>query len=178
MSVYYTTKDIRSNLLSQHVLKLKKHRKYAVPLAWAMTLCIKHRFKKLLKSDILIPAPASKETLAERGYNQAEELASLVNKYLNNRIPCRTNILEKIKHISMHGLSRTERKLLVRGMYRAVSTLNEKSILLIDDTCTTGFTISECSKILKGAGASEVNALVAGRTKLRTELNDDDQILM
>jgi len=79
VSVYYTTKDIRSNLLSQHVLKLKKHRKYAVPLAWAMTLCIKHRFKKLLKSDILIPAPASKETLAERGYNQAEELASLVN---------------------------------------------------------------------------------------------------
>lgn len=43
--------------------------------------------------------------------------------------------------------------------------IKNKTILLIDDVSTTGFTIFECAKVLKEAGAREVYAAVVAHEK-------------
>ncbi|MSQ32653.1 MAG: ComF family protein [Dehalococcoidia bacterium] len=42
-------------------------------------------------------------------------------------------------------------------------SIGGKRILLIDDICTTGYTLEACSRELRAAGASEVRALTVAR---------------
>jgi predicted amidophosphoribosyltransferase len=46
----------------------------------------------------------------------------------------------------------------VQGVYQsaAPAATKGKRILLIDDICTTGSTLSECARVLREAGATEV----------------------
>ncbi len=60
------------------------------------------------------------------------------------------------------GLSYTERVQNVRGAFavRHRVTLRKARLLLIDDVMTTGATVNECAKVLRGGGAAEVYAAV------------------
>jgi predicted amidophosphoribosyltransferase len=53
----------------------------------------------------------------------------------------------------------------VKGAFRVVDSraVYNKAVLLLDDICTTGSTIAECSKALKTAGARRVEILTLSR---------------
>jgi predicted amidophosphoribosyltransferase len=93
------------------------------------------------------------------------ELARVVGERLD--IPVEET-LEKTRNVDMRTLSWEERREAVQSLYtlqdNASGEVGNQKILLIDDVVTTGFTISECAKLLEQAGASSVNVLVAGRT--------------
>jgi predicted amidophosphoribosyltransferase len=53
----------------------------------------------------------------------------------------------------------------LRGAFRLrkKADVRELRVLLIDDVLTTGSTLSECARVLKGAGARSIHAATAAR---------------
>lgn len=78
------------------------------------------------------------------------------------------HLLYKIKTLSMKRKTYLERMRVVRGLYQIlhskISKIRGKHILLVDDIVTSGFTVSECSKILIDAGAKKVDVVALART--------------
>ncbi|HLS54020.1 MAG TPA: ComF family protein [Tissierellaceae bacterium] len=105
-----------------------------------------------------VPAHRRKEAI--RGYNQSELLA----KYLAERVnkPLSKGNLIKVKHTKDQSkLDRIGRMKNLGGAFRIKNKrkVENKSILLIDDIITTGYTMMECGHVLKKAGAKKVVGL-------------------
>ena len=72
----------------------------------------------------------------------------------------------------MHGLRPEARRANVLGAYRLcceVSQVSGKRILVADDILTTGATLSECSRMLKMAGADKVFCICAAAVRKTSE---------
>jgi len=113
---------------------------------------------------ILIPVPLEKRRLKWRGFNQAEELAKELSKFL--KIPMVGNCLLKIKNtFPQVELSEEEREKNVLGAFlvKNKNGIKGKKILLVDDIFTTGSTLKECARVLKESGAREVVGVVIAR---------------
>jgi len=114
--------------------------------------------------DVVTWVPVSRKRLRKRGYDQAELLA---------RGACRlwettpVKLLEKtVDTPPQSGLQdAAARRANVLGVYEPVGEIAGRRILLIDDICTTGATLSECARVLKDAGAAEVVCAVVALTR-------------
>ena len=108
--------------------------------------------------DIVVPVPLHKKRLRERGFNQSELLASRVCARFGLKL--NKTVLRRVKNTPHQSqLDSTERVSNMRGAFEASRNLNGKSVLIIDDVCTTGSTLEECALALKLGGASHVYAL-------------------
>ncbi|MBU4353430.1 ComF family protein [Candidatus Parcubacteria bacterium] len=111
---------------------------------------------------IIIPIPLSKKRLRERGFNQSE----LIGKHLSARMSVRmeTNVLYKKFHTEtqVSVKDKNERLKNLKGSFgvKNPDMIRGANIILIDDVCTTGATISEARKVLREAGAKKVIAFV------------------
>ena len=107
--------------------------------------------------DLLTWAPVSRARKRSRGYDQSELLCREIGKRLRME-PVRT--LRKIKPPPAQSAlpDPAQRRATVSGAYAPESPerFAGKRILLIDDIVTTGATLSECSRTLLLAGASDV----------------------
>ena len=54
---------------------------------------------------------------------------------------------------------------MLAGVYEACGDAAGKHVLLIDDICTTGATLSECARVLKDAGAESVVCAAVSKTR-------------
>lgn len=110
--------------------------------------------------DCIAYVPMYGKKQRERGYNQSELLARHLSKLLD--VPLEP-LLEKQKdNTAQHTLTRTQRRLNVRGVYRVCcgpERLEGKTVLLVDDILTTGATLCECARMLYRAGAKSVCGL-------------------
>ncbi len=112
-----------------------------------------------LDCDMITWAPLSKRRLRKRGYDQARLVAETAAKQLDK--PC-VRTLEKTRdnppQSSLDGAEK--RKANAAGVYRCMQAdkIKGKTILIIDDIVTSGSTLSECAKVLRGAGAAEIYA--------------------
>ncbi|MEK7648798.1 MAG: phosphoribosyltransferase family protein [Patescibacteria group bacterium] len=112
------------------------------------------------KPECLIPIPLHPARLREREFNQAELLGETIQCVLE--VGLEKHILVRArKTASQTKLSSDERKKNIEGCFAigAVS-LMPKSVLLIDDVCTTGATLCEAARMLKCHGVESVSALV------------------
>ena len=108
--------------------------------------------------DCVVEVPASRRSLARRGYN----VPSLLRKQLAQtlEIPWQDDILVKERETdTQHRLPRAKRKENVLKAYAAVKKLPVKSVLLVDDIVTTGATMEACARALVAAGATQVYGL-------------------
>jgi ComF family protein len=117
----------------------------------------------LHRPDVLIPVPLHNLRMTKRGFNQACELGSYVGKVLD--IPLLTTALRRHRHTqAQSGLSRKQRRRNVRGAFYWHGPIQAgRHIALIDDVMTTGTTVTECTRVLKKAGAKRVDIWVATR---------------
>lgn len=117
--------------------------------------------------DIISWVPLSKKRLRERGYDQAEIIASALAKKLD--LPCVKTLEKSRDNRRQSSISdRQKRRSNVSGVYRCVTekSLVGKKILLVDDIITSGSTVSECARQLINSGCSEVYAVAAAITSL------------
>ena len=97
-----------------------------------------------------------------RGYDHAEKLAQGVALALGLTA---VRLLERTYATkAQSSLSHKARGQNVKGVFRlAGNSLPKWEIVLVDDVLTTGYTLSECAKVLKKAGAGKVIACVLAR---------------
>lgn len=116
--------------------------------------------------DALLPVPLSRKRLRQRGYNQSEMLAIGISDITH--LPVVTKALRR-KHFvkSQTQLSRHERQENVNDMFelRDSNLLEGKHVLLIDDICTTGATLTACVDVLKNISGIRLSVLTLGFTK-------------
>ena len=116
-------------------------------------------------ATLIVPVPLSRKRLARRGFNQAEILAACLEKHTGIRY--RRTLLTRTADFQMHraGMDKKAREVTVSGAFALTDphSVKEQRILLVDDVFTTGSTASACAKVLKGAGAAEVNVLTLAR---------------
>ncbi len=105
--------------------------------------------------DVLIPVPLHTSRLLERGYNQAEEIATTLSRLLD--IPVDRKSLKRIKATeSQSGLSISKRHKNILKAFQFSPARCYKSAAIIDDIVTTGSTVSEISKVLKRSGIKHI----------------------
>ena len=112
----------------------------------------------------------TREEQRKRGYNLVKLIAKEIHYLLD--IPC-VGALSKIKKTQKQkALLSAERKVNVVNAFKAVDKVNLKGkcVLVVDDLCTTGATLSEAARALKDGGAEKVIAASFAKTK-RDKLN-------
>ena len=118
-------------------------------------------------AELVLPVPLSQQRLAERGYNQAWELARRVARLAG--LHARSDVLLRpLDSAHQAALDRAERQ---RNLHRAFmvdprqrAVLQGRQVALVDDVMTTGTTVREAATALLRAGAASVQVWVLART--------------
>ena len=121
--------------------------------------------KHNLEYDLVTFVPMSRNSLKKRRYNQAKLLAEHFCALLNQDGLLVEAVVKVKETVTQEQLSKSERKTNLIGAYRANADVKGKRVLVIDDVKTTGATINECAKVLKGVGATEVVAITVASRK-------------
>lgn len=147
----------------QVVLRLKYNRRISNARTMAMLMAWHVRPNEPV---LLIPVPLHRWRIWQRGYNQAALIASHLAKISGNAM-----LIDGLHRVratrSLAGLSRKARAKEVRAAFR----INPKHkprvkgahILLVDDVYTSGATTNACARVLKAAGAAEVEVICWAR---------------
>lgn len=158
---------IYEGALSATIIRLKK-----VPhLPRRAQSIFENRIKNLEFADeaILLPVPLSRQRKFERGFNQAEILASIVSRV--TAFPIYATWLVRTEHtlISRAGMDRSEREVSVENAFevRAPRLIEGREVVLIDDVLTSGATASACARVLKKTGAPKVTVITLARAVMR-----------
>jgi ComF family protein len=144
-------------------LKYRGERRMAGPLGELLA----HSGSQLgQRNTLLVPVPLHPNRRRQRGYNQAELLARQCGSVL--RLPLRADLLARVRATPPQvGLSAAERRTNVAGAFAATSgaasALAGRSILLIDDVCTSGATLAAAAVALRAAGAAVVWGLTVAQ---------------
>lgn len=122
---------------------------------------------RLALPDLLLPVPLGQQRLAERGFNQALEIARPLARALG--IPLAPRVLLRERDTGAQSLLHTrQRAHNVRHAFAlapgAHTRIAGHHVALVDDVMTTGATVNELAALLKRYGATHVTILVFART--------------
>jgi len=147
------------------------------------------KFNLFGDNPLLIPVPLHRRRLNERGFNQAELLAkNIADTY---HVVCNNDILIRVANPKHQAeIKKKEERLenvkdnfavkenmLIRGRpcsrnsdsskaaqnNTSEFSLRGRTIILVDDICTSGATLNECARVLKEHGAKRVVGFVIAR---------------
>lgn len=123
----------------------------AAALAWGQAI------------DAVVALPLHPERLAERGFNQAQELARPLAAALGVPLLSDACLRQKATPPQAELPHTKERRRNVRNAFACTRDLSGLRLLLVDDVMTTGASLDECARTLKMHGATWVGAAVAAR---------------
>ena len=120
--------------------------------------------------DWLLPMPLSPERLAQRGFNQAWELAKALAAASATSGRADARLLLRIENTQPQSqLARTDRLRNVAGAFAVdplrAHALAGRRVVLVDDVMTSGASVFSAASTLRQAGATHVCALVFARTE-------------
>ena len=127
-----------------HQLKYQRVRRVAIPLG---TLLAELWAAQRITVDAVIAVPLHRQRLAERGFNQAEEIArALATRHGIALLP---GLFRERDTGHQARLSRVERRSNISGAFRwRAAQPPPPRVLLVDDVLTTGATLEECGQLL------------------------------
>lgn len=110
------------------------------------------------KKALLVPVPISKERRLERGFNQSEEIARLINRDVFNEL-FKNNTRKQSKK------GRNERRILNNSIFMLKNgiSVNNKVVVIIDDIYTTGSTVYQVAKSIKKIYHDKIYVLTLAR---------------
>ncbi len=113
--------------------------------------------------DAIVPMPLARGRLAERGFNQALEIARVVAAHTGVALlprACR-KVTDTPAQAALPWRARARN---VRRAFVCDADLRDRRIAVVDDVLTTGATLDELARVLRRAGAAEVRGWVVART--------------
>jgi len=116
-----------------------------------------------IEIDAIVPVPLHPARFRERGFNQAELLASPVAASRRWRLD--SGVLRRTRHTppQVKTGSEQEREAAMRGAFEAARRMDGEHVLLVDDVVTTTSTVNSAAAALKSAGAGRVTVLALAR---------------
>jgi ComF family protein len=116
-------------------------------------------FIQQVAPECIVPVPLHSSKLRRRGFNQAELLAEALGK--ETGLPVRKLLLKKKKTKDQKSLSRNQRRKNVKDAFlvdeEEMGLKVPATVLLLDDVCTTGSTLTACAYALKEHGVERVS---------------------
>jgi ComF family protein len=111
---------------------------------------------------VVLPVPMNRINMALRGFNQAEILAQSICRELE-LYALETGALSRCfswkPQARLSGADKRSKN--VAGVFRSDGSVQGVHVLLVDDVFTTGATISECARVLLGAGVEKLTVVTA-----------------
>lgn len=143
-----------------HALKFERHDFLDDALAGLLEETLRARGD--LAFDVVAAVPMHSSRERRRGYNQAELLARALARRIGIR--CEPALLRRTgaARATQSTLPKRQRAANVKGAF-AAGDAGGKSVLLVDDICTTGETLRACGAALLAAGASRVCAIAVAK---------------
>jgi ComF family protein len=116
----------------------------------------------IAQADCLVPTPLHRMKLWRRRFNQAAMLAQRLAR--DTGLPLELDALIRVKQTpSQVDLGWQERRANVEAAFAVppgrAERVKGRHVLLIDDVITTGATVEACARVLKQAGAKQVDVL-------------------
>ncbi|MCI2087411.1 MAG: ComF family protein [Prevotella sp.] len=148
-----------------YALKYQGHREFGEFMGKmvAEEIAPSHFFEGI---DAIVPIPLARKRLRQRGYNQSDEIARGISE--STGIPVWDKIITRSRFItSQTEKDRWERADNVEGLFQAhhPGQIRGCHLLLTDDICTTGATLTACARALQKAGGKEFSILTLGYSK-------------
>lgn len=145
-----------------HHLKYLRQRRIAHPLGDLIYVALQLDPQP---ADAILAVPLHADRLAERGFNQSDELARHLAAH--SGLPVLAGLERSRDTGHQAGLSRLKRGSNVAGafVWRGSRPPPER-VLLVDDVLTTGATLVACAEALRDAGAREVRAVAVARSQV------------
>jgi ComF family protein len=113
--------------------------------------------------EVVTVIPLSRARLAERGFNQAMEIARPLAKRRGLRLV--PGLAHRVRHTPPQAdLPFDRRRGNVRGAFACIEDLTGMTVAVVDDVMTTGATLDEFARVLKRRGAASVVNWVVART--------------
>lgn len=145
------------------VLALKFGRRLALAEAFGAALAGRSAGRRV---DALVPMPLGRARLAERGFNQALEIARHLAR--STGLELAPELARRVRDTAPQtDLPHDARAANVRGAF-ACGDVAGRALAVIDDVMTTGASLEELARTLKRAGAARVENWVVARTWPRT----------
>lgn len=113
--------------------------------------------------DCVVPVPLGRRRRRERGFNQAELLASPVARLLG--LPVARLVRRARERPPQATLTASARRRNLQGTFTAERAFS-RSVLVVDDVVTTGSTLDAVALALEAAGARRVTAVTLCRADL------------
>jgi competence protein ComFC len=110
-----------------------------------------------VQGEVLVPVPLHLRRLRERGYNQSSLLAMELGKLIV--LPVIDDGLYRLRDSLPQAKTTTveeRRRNVINAFACRDEILSGRSVILIDDVCTSGATLEACAKAVKHAGAVSV----------------------
>jgi len=140
--------------------------KYRAWLALAGFFACRLASRPMPEVDLIVPMPLHPRRLAERGFNQALEIARGVSRRAGIAVEARG--VRRLRYTRPQTeLPYDERARNVRGAFVCELELCGRRVAVVDDVMTTGATLNELASVLKRAGAASIENLVIARSVLR-----------
>jgi ComF family protein len=115
-----------------------------------------------LHVEALLPVPLHRAREAQRGFNQAIEIARSAAREVG--LPVVSDVGRRCRDTTgQAGLDAGGRRENVRGAFELVRPLSYRRLAIVDDVMTTGSTAEEFARVLKRAGADWVEVWAVAR---------------
>ncbi len=121
--------------------------------------------RHVMLPDLLIPVPLHREREAERGFNQAREIAAVIAADLH--VPVLNAAVRRTRATpAQAGLDVRKRRRNVRHAFQLHGPVSCRHVAIIDDVITTGSTVSELTRVIRKAGVARVDVWAVARAGL------------
>jgi ComF family protein len=115
--------------------------------------------------DLIVPMPLHPRRLAERGFNQAVEMARPLARALG--IALEADSVVRVRDTpAQASLDHDARLINMRGAFACRRRFDGLRVMVVDDVMTTGASLDALARCLKASGAARVDNLVVARTVL------------